>query len=103
MKTSIQLNLLYLQGYDVFQREVACLFTRIHAFLTPTLHPLHPPPPYLSLSLSQWPSITGYNHPAVKEALASNSLSTLVNRPALLVLPPMDFAQRIKNTLLTVS
>lgn len=45
----------------------------------------------------------GYNHPVVKEALASNSLSTLVNRPALLVLPPMDFAQRIKNTLLSVS
>lgn len=72
----------------------------MHTFHTPTLHP---PPPPLSLPYFLCPSITGYNHPVVIEALATDSLSTLANRPALLVQPPMDFVQRIKNTLLSVS
>lgn len=80
----------------VFYYLSILVYLDIHTFHTPTLHPF--PSPFLLC-----PSITGYNHPVVKEALASNSLSTLVNRPALLVLPPMDFVQRIKNTLLSVS
>ena len=45
----------------------------------------------------------GYNHPAITEAIAKNSISTLANRPALLVIPPGDFVERLQNTLLHVS
>lgn len=46
----------------------------------------------------------GYNHPALKKVLTDpKNLATLLNRPALGNLPPVDLAERVKNTLLSVA
>jgi len=45
----------------------------------------------------------GYNHPAIKQVVYDKrNLKTLVNRPALGVFPPVDYASRIRDTLLSV-
>lgn len=46
----------------------------------------------------------GYNHPALL-AVASDpkNLSTFVNRPALGILPPKDFVEKLKSALMSVA
>ncbi|RWS27586.1 4-aminobutyrate aminotransferase-like protein [Leptotrombidium deliense] len=46
----------------------------------------------------------GYNHPAMIDVIKNpKNISTLVNRPALGVLPPRDFVQRLKSSLLVIA
>uniref|UniRef100_A0A3Q3L650 4-aminobutyrate aminotransferase n=1 Tax=Labrus bergylta TaxID=56723 RepID=A0A3Q3L650_9LABR len=46
----------------------------------------------------------GYNHPDLLKLMSNpNNLSTLVNRPALGILPPENFADKITETLLSVA
>ena len=46
----------------------------------------------------------GYNNSAIKSALSEpEALLSLVNRPALAMHPPMDFGDRIKDSLLKVA
>uniref|UniRef100_A0A803T6M4 4-aminobutyrate aminotransferase, mitochondrial n=1 Tax=Anolis carolinensis TaxID=28377 RepID=A0A803T6M4_ANOCA len=46
----------------------------------------------------------GYNHPALLKLLQQpQNLSTFVNRPALGILPPENFAERLKESLLSVA
>lgn len=46
----------------------------------------------------------GYNHPALlKAAQDPKNLITFVNRPALGVLPPKDFAQKLRSALLSIA
>uniref|UniRef100_A0A671V2S1 4-aminobutyrate aminotransferase n=1 Tax=Sparus aurata TaxID=8175 RepID=A0A671V2S1_SPAAU len=46
----------------------------------------------------------GYNHPALLKLMANpNHLSTLVNRPALGILPPENFPDKLTESLLSVS
>ncbi|KAG8432899.1 hypothetical protein GDO86_017238 [Hymenochirus boettgeri] len=45
----------------------------------------------------------GYNHPALKKVLQQpQNLSTFVNRPALGILPPENFAEKLQESLLSV-
>uniref|UniRef100_A0A8C6SAL7 4-aminobutyrate aminotransferase, mitochondrial n=1 Tax=Neogobius melanostomus TaxID=47308 RepID=A0A8C6SAL7_9GOBI len=46
----------------------------------------------------------GYNHPALHKLMADpNNLSTFVNRPALGILPPGNFADKLAESLLSVA
>uniref|UniRef100_A0A669EV32 4-aminobutyrate aminotransferase n=1 Tax=Oreochromis niloticus TaxID=8128 RepID=A0A669EV32_ORENI len=46
----------------------------------------------------------GYNHPALLKVMANpNNLSTFVNRPALGILPPENFPDKITESLLSVA
>ena len=46
----------------------------------------------------------GYEHPAIRAAVSSNSaLSTLVTRPSLAVFPPTSWPDLVQSTLLPVS
>lgn len=46
----------------------------------------------------------GYNHPALLKAMSDpNNMSALVNRPALGILPPKDFNEKLKSTLLSIA
>ncbi len=46
----------------------------------------------------------GYNNSAIKSALAApEALLSLVNRPALGMYPPMDFKDRIADSLLKIA
>ena len=47
--------------------------------------------------------IIGYNHPALKEAIAAEGVSTLINRPTQLYFPPSNIVEIITNALLSVS
>ena len=45
----------------------------------------------------------GYNHTALKEVFTDDkNLLSMVSRPALASFPPVDYAQQIRDTLLTV-
>ncbi|KAF7698454.1 hypothetical protein HF521_004964 [Silurus meridionalis] len=46
----------------------------------------------------------GYNHPALMKALTNpNNLSAFVNRPALGILPPENFPEKLTESLLTIA
>ncbi|MED6243060.1 hypothetical protein ATANTOWER_014335, partial [Ataeniobius toweri] len=46
----------------------------------------------------------GYNHPALLKLMTNpNNLSTFVNRPALGILPPENFPEKITESLLSVA
>ena len=45
----------------------------------------------------------GYNHPALKRALSKGSaMMSMVNRPSLSRFPPMDFTDKLKDSLMSV-
>ncbi|MED6288725.1 hypothetical protein CHARACLAT_029398, partial [Characodon lateralis] len=48
--------------------------------------------------------LSGYNHPALLKLMTNpNNLSTFVNRPALGILPPENFPEKITESLLSVA